>query len=36
MSVSRIVTTAYGQIEGVSGRREGVSVFKGIPYAKPL
>lgn len=35
MSVSRIVKTVYGQIEGVPGRREGVSVFKGIPYAKP-
>lgn len=30
-----IVETAYGQAQGVPGELEGVTLFKGVPYAAP-
>ena len=30
-----VVETAYGQAQGVAGSLEGVTLFKGVPYAAP-
>lgn len=35
MNADRIVDTKYGKLEGIAGRKAGVTVFKGIPYAAP-